>query len=141
MKPPIVADSSALISLSVIGDQNYVLARNISQQIQQTGRQLIVPGEVVTEIVNVLGKKAGHHQALSVGSFILQSPEYILADTSRTIRDSAFALFSQVGNSVSFTDCLVMAFADHYGTKAIFGFDEAFKKSGYLRIGLDDGTK
>jgi predicted nucleic acid-binding protein len=32
---------------------------------------------------------------------------------------------------VSFTDCLVMAVADRFGTKVIFGFDEVFRKNGY----------
>jgi predicted nucleic acid-binding protein len=35
---------------------------------------------------------------------------------------------------VSFTDCVVMAVADTYGTKRIFGFDEAFTKNGYRVI-------
>jgi hypothetical protein len=34
--------------------------------------------------------------------------------------------------SVSFTDCMVMATADHYGTRLIFGFDEVFRKNGYV---------
>lgn len=141
MKPPIVTDSSALISLLVIGDQNYPLALEISHRVQSEERQLVVPGEVFTEVINVLGRKAGHQTALAVGTQILQSPEYILADTTSALRDAAFARFSQVSGDVSFTDCLVMAFADHYATRAIFGFDEAFRKNGYLRIGLDDTAK
>ncbi len=33
--------------------------------------------------------------------------------------------------SVSYTDCVVMAVADEYHTTQIFGFDEDFKKHGY----------
>jgi predicted nucleic acid-binding protein len=32
---------------------------------------------------------------------------------------------------VSFTDCIVMANADEYGTKTIFGFDTDHAKNGY----------
>jgi hypothetical protein len=31
-----------------------------------------------------------------------------------------------------------MALADQMETTDIFGFDEAFRKSGYVRLGLDD---
>ena len=30
-----------------------------------------------------------------------------------------------------FTDCIVMANADSFKTKDIFGFDEVFRKNGY----------
>ena len=32
---------------------------------------------------------------------------------------------------MSFADCLVMAFAKHYQTPYVFGFDDAFTKNGY----------
>jgi predicted nucleic acid-binding protein len=35
---------------------------------------------------------------------------------------------------VSLTDCLVMAVADEYGIKDIFGFDMQFVESGYHRL-------
>jgi predicted nucleic acid-binding protein len=35
---------------------------------------------------------------------------------------------------VSLTDCIVMAIADHYGTKDIFGFDKQFADAGYHRL-------
>jgi predicted nucleic acid-binding protein len=47
---------------------------------------------------------------------------------------------SQVVNSIlvettshSLTDCIVMALADHYSTKDIFGFDKQFEDAGYHR--------
>ena len=35
---------------------------------------------------------------------------------------------------VSFTDCLVMATADDYETRDIFGFDKQFQDAGYNRL-------
>jgi predicted nucleic acid-binding protein len=35
---------------------------------------------------------------------------------------------------VSFTDCVVMAYADAFQTKDIFGFDKQFADAGYTRL-------
>lgn len=53
------------------------------------------------------------------------------------IRLRALQNFQNQPAYVSFTDCVVMAFADEYETKDIFGFDEAFRKNGYIRVGID----
>jgi predicted nucleic acid-binding protein len=43
---------------------------------------------------------------------------------------------------VSFTDCMVMVVADHYGTKDIFGFDMQFVDAGYNRlVGRENSRK
>ena len=47
------------------------------------------------------------------------------------VRRNAFAHFEQQPASVSFADCLVMAFADFYGIRDFFGFDEVFARNGY----------
>jgi predicted nucleic-acid-binding protein len=46
----------------------------------------------------------------------------------------ALLKFEAVSEAVSFTDCLVMAVADEYGTKDIFGFDKHFEDAGYQRL-------
>ena len=42
--------------------------------------------------------------------------------------------FAKLPQSVSFTDCLVMATADEYETIDIFGFDKQFADAGYTRL-------
>jgi predicted nucleic acid-binding protein len=43
----------------------------------------------------------------------------------------ALSRFATQSESVSLTDCIVMAVADDYETLDSFGFDEAFRKNGY----------
>jgi predicted nucleic acid-binding protein len=75
---------------------------------------------------------------MKAGNLFLQSEVFTVIDTTPTMRNSALALYDKQPASVSFTDCLVMACADEYKTKLIFGFDSAFRKNGYTRLGLDD---
>lgn len=137
MKSVVVADSSALISLASVTDSNHELAKKVSGEIGENSDFLIVPGEVLTETVNVFGRKISHDLAASLANEIISSEDLLLMETTADIRSVALAKFINSADSVSFTDCLVMAFADHSKTKLIFGFDEIFRKKGYLRVGVD----
>ena len=133
----VVVDSSALISVFSPKDSNHEVAKKLITGFRNHKTSLIVPGEVFSETVNVFGKKANHEVATRYGSFILATDEYTLVETTYSIRKNAFDKFQKQPKSVSFTDCLVMAFADEYETKEIFGFDNAFRKNGYVRFGID----
>ncbi|MEK7525358.1 MAG: PIN domain-containing protein [Patescibacteria group bacterium] len=137
MKPPIIADSSALISLATVTDSNYSQAIAIARKIEEENLQVVIPGDVFSETLNVLGRKSSHQIALGTAETILNSNSFIIAETNAKIRDNALTIFKNQAQSVSFTDCLVMAFADHFHTKTIFGFDEIFRKNKYQRLGLD----
>src|SRR5262249_10946917 len=112
-------------------DSNHQRAVAISSDILKAHRPVVVPGEIVTETLNVVGKRQGHRDALRIGEVVFSSPEYLIAETTEDIRTAAIEHFRTSANSVSYTDCLVMAFADRYQAEDIFGFDEAFRKSGY----------
>jgi predicted nucleic acid-binding protein len=137
MKQVIVADSSGLFSLLVDSDANHKKALKINDQHLKTEGIVIVPSEILSELINVVGKKFDHIKAIVVASDILKSKVFNVENTSDLIRDTALKKYRYQPKSVSFTDCLVMAFADFYETKEIFGFDEAFRKNGYLRLGID----
>lgn len=138
MKPSVVADTSALISLASLSDGNHKAAENISTSIKKNDYPLIIPGEVFTETINTLGRKAGHRSAIDTANELLDSKELVIVDTSPDVRKNALIKFKEQSESVSFTDCLVMACADVYKTNLIFGFDSAFRKNGYVRLGMDD---
>lgn len=132
MNKPIIIDSSGFISLASITDSNFQKATSFSQSIMEKDKTVIMPGEVFTEIVNVVGKKIGHDAAIKQAGVILASETIILAETTSEIRSNALAKFTKQPKTVSFTDCLVMAVADIFTTKEIFGFDKVFIKNGYL---------
>lgn len=136
MNSNIIGDSSAFFSLVIKKDQNHSNATTTIRKIIDNKASVIVP-EVFTELVNILGKKVGHLVAIKTGKMILQKPELTIMETTDVIRRNAFEKFKKQPESVSFTDCLVMAFADSFETKEIFGFDEAFRKNGYVRLGID----
>ena len=141
MNPPIIADSSALVSLATNTDNNHDKAVDIAESIKEHDLDVIIPGDVFSETLNVLGRKSSHQIAVGTAETILNSKSFIISETTVQIRKNALEIFRKQPHSVSFTDCLVMAFANHYHTKEIFGFDEIFRKNKYQRLGLDSAAQ
>lgn len=138
MKSLIVADSSGLISLSSDIDSNHAKATQIVDNLSTDFSSVIIPSEVFSETMNAAGKRLGHAQAVLIARLIERNDTFFITDTNVRMRAQAVSLFSKQPDSVSFTDCMVMATADSFSTKHIFGFDEVFKKNGYIRVGIDE---
>lgn len=132
-----IADSSALVSLYSTADSNHNQAVLAAKLIRQSHKEILIPSEVLAESINILGRKFAHKLAVAFAQEVLQSTEYIISESTENIRRGALAKFKKQPQSVSFTDCLVMAFADEFETREIFGFDNVFRKNGYLRFGID----
>jgi predicted nucleic acid-binding protein len=126
----VVADTSGLMSLLVDTDANHHKALTRSQVFDESPGAVIIPSHVFSELMNVLGKKLGHKVAISAGQQILATSHYLIMESDKELEEALERLARQP-SSVSFTDCIVMAEADRFGTKLIFGLDEVFRKNGY----------
>jgi predicted nucleic acid-binding protein len=127
----LIADTSGLISLAVTTDSNHEPAVTATENLRGKDSTILIPYEVYIETLNVLGKRVGHTRALSVASYLCHTPLFLVIDSAAEARQEALARFATLPESVSFTDAVVMAVADDYGTKDIFGFDAVFAKNGY----------
>lgn len=127
----IIADSSGLISLLIETDQNHGKAIESSKKFLDRSDRLIIPEDVFSEVINILGKKFDHKSAIIAANFIIESKVFSIENTTEKIRLETLVKFEKQTQSVSFTDCVVMAFADLFSTKEIFGFDRAFSQNGY----------
>lgn len=131
MNTALIADSSGIVSLVTETDRNHTQAKALANQYVKSQGSILVPSDVFSETLNILGKKAGHATAIKTGQTILQSETFVVIYPDERITEVAFTLFQIQPESVSFTDCLVMATANHYGIKNVFGFDKVFADNGY----------
>lgn len=136
----IIADSSALISLFSPKDTNNKLAIKISKKIVDSKQSVCIPSDVFSETLNVVGRKISHKFAIALGNKLIMDGRFVVIDSTPALRETALVKFKDQKESVSFTDCIVMATADHFKTKEIFGFDKTFSKNGYL-MGLTSISK
>jgi predicted nucleic acid-binding protein len=125
-----IADTSAVYSLLSSDDSNHQKAVNVSGQLTDGSWVLVIPGDVLSETLNIVGKKLGRDKQLQLAATLSASP-FTIAEADGAIRALALTKLSQEPAATSYTDCIVMAFADSWNTKLVFGFDEVFAKRGY----------
>src|SRR3954471_16545585 len=114
-------------------DQNHEVAVEAAKRLSHDHKDILIPAAVFVELLNILGRKAGHAAALAAVTE-LTPPFLVINESSNLLDTQALQRFSEVPQSVSFTDCLVMALADEYATRDIFGFDKQFEDAGYCRL-------
>jgi predicted nucleic acid-binding protein len=133
-EPPIVADTSALVSLATDTDHNHVPAKEAAARLRKVSRPIILPAAIFIETINILGKRSGHETALKAADELLRiGSQFVLIETLPYL-SRALERFKDQAPGVSLTDCMVMVVADEYGTKDIFGFDMQFVEAGYHRL-------
>ncbi len=127
----IIADTSGLVSLFLPDDHNHEVALKAAEKLRSAHKDILIPAAVFVELLNILGRKVGHTTALAAVSEL--SPPFLVLTTQTNV-SQALKKFEALPQSVSFTDCLVMAVADEYATSDIFGFDKQFADAGYKRL-------
>jgi predicted nucleic acid-binding protein len=129
----IIADTSGLVSLFSPDDHNHAVAVKAAKRLQNAHKDILIPAAVFVEFLNVLGRKASHSAAIAA-VIELTPPFIVVPDPTNLLDTQALEKFASASQAVSFTDCIVMAVADDYGTKDIFGFDKQFVDAGYNRL-------
>jgi predicted nucleic acid-binding protein len=127
----IIADASGLVSVAIATDTNHRSAVAAATELAGKHSLVVIPSEIFAETINILGKKFGHARALQTAQTLLDSSDFLVIDTEEGTRLDALGLFENTAPGVSFTDCLVMATANKYETREIFGFDNVFGRKGY----------
>jgi predicted nucleic acid-binding protein len=128
----LIADSSGLISLASLADQNHQAARDAFANLKQTPCTIVIPGDIFTETINTLNKRAPHELAAGTAAYLMHTPPFLLSEATPEIRREALNRFQAQGNAaLSYADQVVMSFADAFDTRELFAFDEGMKKQGY----------
>src|SRR3954470_16575568 len=95
----IIADSSALISLTVTTDSNHATARAYIEKLA-AGNTIVVPTEIFAETVNMLGKKFGHARAIQAAQILADFPAFVIQPSPDLTRGMALDVFEVVGVDV-----------------------------------------
>ncbi|HEV2339735.1 MAG TPA: hypothetical protein VGT05_03120 [Patescibacteria group bacterium] len=125
------ADTSGFFSLSSDTNRNHAIVITEGEKLFKVTGTIILPHDVFTEIINILGKKANH--AAAMDNFLQESTSLIV-DSDEAMRQYALAKFQEQNERVSLTDCMLTACADRFKTKRIYGFDMVFSKNGYTAL-------
>jgi len=127
-----IADSSALFALYSTTDALHAAAIRAIDALRAERATILTPADVFSETMNLIGRRIGHRAATEAATLLLEADQFIVVETTADVRTAALAKLMDTPDSVSFTDCVAMSVADRYDTKLILGFDQAFRRSGYL---------
>ncbi len=138
----VILDSSALIAQINVKDLWHKKANAISELIERTEQKVILPAEVLAETLNRIGNNIGRQDAVVAGTALMErhdTGDILIAPSTTAILAATLTLLKSVrepqDKRASFVDCLVMATADFYDTREIFGFDAVFGRNGYYLPG------
>ena len=135
----IIADKSALVSLINPTEANHKRAVAEASRLQQERTTVVIGSDIFSETINLLGKKFGKSVAAEAAHALLKiDSQFVYVEITRELMQKAVAYFTNEKQSVSLTDCIVMALADSFATREIFGFDKQFEDAGYTRLQPDD---
>jgi predicted nucleic acid-binding protein len=127
----LIADTSGLISLASPTDRNHQAATAAANDLRGQQQAILIPYDVFAETMNVAGRRLGHSNAVALASYLRTTSLFAIFDVNDPTRQLALDRFDKLPESISYTDCMVMAVADEYHTRRIFGFDEDFSQRGY----------
>ena len=134
----IIFDSSGLTALMNETDAFHRQALRMSEILtDRASWRVLLPREIFAETVTALSKRVNREAGAKAAEAILERQrvgDFVLSEADALIHKTAIDLLRTAKGSrgaPSFFDCLVMAFARHFQTRYIFGFDEAFTKNGY----------
>jgi predicted nucleic acid-binding protein len=126
----ISVDTSALISFFNPNDSNHDLATSLLESLADQLVVMVTPVDAYSETMNTLWKKLGRATAVTVAEYLAGQSQFLLVDTAE-LMPASLEKFKTATGGPSFVDSVVMATADKFETKEIFGFDECFRKNGY----------
>jgi len=137
-KQTIIFDSSGLNALMNETDEFHNRALSMSEIItNRASWRVLLPHEIFAETVTAISKRVNREAGVKAAGAILdrqRAGDFVFVETDPMIYKMAIDLLRTAKGSrgaPSFFDCLVMAFAKHYQTPYIFGYDEAFTKNDY----------
>ncbi|HDJ96544.1 MAG TPA: PIN domain-containing protein [Candidatus Aenigmarchaeota archaeon] len=134
----IFLDSSFIIALSVVNDENHEKARRIMKKIAR-GKfgQAYISDYVFNEVVTViLVKTKNVKKAANVGELLLKSVRIVYTDKS--LFDKTWRNFvAQKGTMFSFTDCNITSVMENTGIKYLATFDKEFMKIPWIIVVKD----
>lgn len=130
-------DADAFVALKDAKDSNHKLSVIVGTAATYAKTSLLTSDPAFGEAITVISQNVSHQDAVDFAQEIIGSDVDII-EVDKGLRKRGLEIFKkQTSKNTRFTDCVNMAILEMEGLKEIFSFDSDYKKSGFLRIGID----
>lgn len=125
----ILLDTSALVALAIADEKHHERAVGLVQSLPP--QELAVSDYVFDETVTLIRSRRGVAAAVKVGEAIRAGGALRLVRLEQEDLDRAWQLFRKYDlPKLSFTDCATAALAERLKPRAVFAFDDDFRRLG-----------
>ncbi|HAR46526.1 MAG: hypothetical protein A2X56_13630 [Nitrospirae bacterium GWC2_57_13] len=126
-------DTSALVAFFDANDGNYQRSRVFFRSLPKEKIRVIISDYVLDECITMVLSRAGHSAAVRAGEFLLSSRIVELVWLDEAVKMESWEYFRKHADKVySFTDCTSFVLMKKMKVNEYFGFDDDFKKAGFL---------
>jgi predicted nucleic acid-binding protein len=127
-------DSSALIALAKVNDDNHLRARTFLESLSGSF-QFVTSDYILDETLTRLSDSLGAEKAAHFVEKIFESRLYKIIFIEKRIFESALKWLKKYADKpLSFTDCTSFVLMQKFGLKRAFAFDDDFRKVGFEMV-------
>ncbi len=120
-------DTGAIYALVARTDQNHAAAVGFLKSWLAQGGLFVLADVVFAETMTLAKRRLGTAVALRVGRELRQNPVYVWTVVSPQLEPETWVLFQKYDDKDwSYTDCTLLALAEHLKIREVFAFDEDF---------------
>lgn len=130
----IFLDTSYLLALELINDQNHQAAQAHWQQIITTSPASVITSYVFDEVVTYFNSRNHHGKAVQVGNRLLLSPSVQFIHIDEVLFYLGWAYFQQHQDKrYSLTDSISFVVMQQQGIQIAYTFDQHFVQAGFQK--------
>jgi predicted nucleic acid-binding protein len=129
---PIFLDTSYLLALEIINDQNHLVASKHWRGLAAFGLSLVTTSYVFDETVTFFNSRKLHAKAIEVGDTLLRSPSISMTFVDEdSFHEGWLLLQQQRDKDYSLTDCISFVTMKSLGIHTALTFDKHFVQAGF----------
>lgn len=137
MSKIVVADSDALIALTLENDPHNEKARMISKRLSKNDAMIIFPITVFPEAITTLTRAFNQPKKAHLVNEQLKQGVFQVEYINPEIIELATELFANtISKQNTFFDAIVASTAKKLGAQEVFSFDEWYTKLGFKLVGI-----
>ncbi len=132
---PLFIDTSYLIALEGLDDQNHYTALQHWQNLLKSLPPLITTSYIFDEVVTFFNSRGHHTKAVEVGSNLMQSASLEFIHVDEALFYEGWQYFQKhVDKAYSLTDCISFVVMKQRRIKTALAFDRHFVQAGFEKL-------
>ena len=135
MKPTYFLDTSYVIALEIVNEDNHQVVLQHWQTLAISQPSLVTSTYIFDEIVTFFNSRNLHYKAVEIGNRLIESPEIELIEIEQKLFNQGWLYFQKYADkSYSLTDCLSFIIMQENNITQALTLDHHFVQAGFKKF-------